>query len=53
MYRMQRATTVLVTENQFESLITINPPEEDNTTAENLQHITIPSALIEKTSAIS
>jgi hypothetical protein len=42
------ATTVLFTDNKVESLITMDPPEEDNTTVEYLQHITIPSALIEK-----
>jgi hypothetical protein len=42
------ATIVLVTDNKFESLITMDSPEEDNTTVEYLQHITIPSALIEK-----
>lgn len=42
------AAAVLVTDNKVESLITMDSPEEDNTAVEYLQHITIPSALIEK-----
>ncbi|MBA0682047.1 hypothetical protein Goari_023804, partial [Gossypium aridum] len=42
------AAAVLVADNQDESLITMDTPEEKNASAKYLQNITIPSALISK-----
>ncbi|TYI35872.1 hypothetical protein ES332_A03G105800v1 [Gossypium tomentosum] len=42
------AAAILVADNQDESLITMDTPEEKNASAEYLQNITIPSALISK-----
>lgn len=42
------AAAVLVTDDKVEPLITMDSPDEDNTAAEYLDKITIPSALIEK-----
>ncbi|KAJ7543512.1 hypothetical protein O6H91_09G041300 [Diphasiastrum complanatum] len=42
------AAAVLVADDKDEPLITMDSPEEDNASADYLQNITIPSALIEK-----
>ena len=42
------AAAVLVADNKQENLITMDSPEEDPATADFLQSITIPSALIKK-----
>ncbi|CAL9053649.1 unnamed protein product [Musa banksii] len=42
------AAAVLVADNVAEPLITMNTPEEENSKADYLQNITIPSALISK-----
>ena len=42
------AAAVLVADNKQENLITMDSPEEDPATADFLQDITIPSALIKK-----
>ncbi|KAJ4972284.1 hypothetical protein NE237_005383 [Protea cynaroides] len=43
------AAAILVTDNRIEPLITMDTPEEENSRADYLQNITIPSALISKT----
>ncbi|EFJ06539.1 hypothetical protein SELMODRAFT_269926 [Selaginella moellendorffii] len=42
------AAAVLVADDKTEPLITMDSPEEDNVSAEYVQNITIPSALVEK-----
>eukprot|EP01018_Ginkgo_biloba_P004479 Gb_19839 [translate_table: standard] len=42
------AAAVLVSDNRIEPLITMDSPEEDSTSGDYLENITIPSALIEK-----
>ena len=42
------AATVLVADDRDEPLITMDSPEEDTTTADYLDKISVPSALIEK-----
>ncbi|KAI3991569.1 hypothetical protein MKX01_040579 [Papaver californicum] len=42
------AAAVLVSDDKLEPLITMDTPEEENASAEYLQNITIPSALISK-----
>ncbi|OMO53870.1 hypothetical protein CCACVL1_28275 [Corchorus capsularis] len=46
--QMAGAAAILVADNRDEPLITMDSPEQDNTYAEYLQNITIPSVLIEK-----
>ncbi|KAK1284564.1 Vacuolar-sorting receptor 1 [Acorus calamus] len=43
------AAAILVADDKIEPLITMDTPEEENSSAEYLQNITIPSALITKT----
>ncbi|KAK1312812.1 Vacuolar-sorting receptor 1 [Acorus calamus] len=47
------AAAILVADDKIEPLITMDTPQEDNTSAEYLQNITIPSALISKTTGDS
>ncbi|XVF84153.1 hypothetical protein PTKIN_Ptkin17bG0003000 [Pterospermum kingtungense] len=42
------AAAILIADNWYEPLITMDTPEEENARAEYLQYITIPSALISK-----